>query len=112
MNNGNTQLYLFTIDLMKGLIIFPMIITHGLGWWKPSLVFQYENSSIFVIILTISGLMVFPCYLFIYGFNQVNSLLRKDKNSIKRDIMRIQAIKKRYHFLHSSIKYNGLICHY
>ncbi|MFW9998046.1 MAG: hypothetical protein ACFFD4_38745, partial [Candidatus Odinarchaeota archaeon] len=74
------QFYLLTVDLLQGLVLFPMIIGHGILWWNPTSVLDFsnwENNSFLITATIVTGLLVFPCFVFLYGFNQVNSLLRK-----------------------------------
>ncbi len=69
--------YFITVDILKGLAIFPMIFGHSIGWWDSQLPRNYETGSLLLGFIIITGVMVFPCFLFFAGFNQVNSLLKK-----------------------------------
>lgn len=60
---------------------------------------NYEESGLLVTIIMILGLMVFPCFLFIYGFNQVNSFLKRGGNISNRHKIRSHAIKRSIVFL-------------
>ena len=71
--------YLFSVDILKGLAIFPMVIGHCLQWYDITLVLNFVNSHIIITALVAIGLMVFPLFLFVYGFNQSNSFLRRKK---------------------------------
>ncbi len=88
------RFYLLTVDILKGLVIFPMIFGHGVGWWDRDLSRNYEKGSLAIIIIWITGLMVFPCFLFISGFNHVNSFLRKRGDNSRHYEIRSHTIKQ------------------
>ncbi|MFX0085585.1 MAG: acyltransferase family protein [Candidatus Hodarchaeota archaeon] len=71
------RFYLISVDILQGLAIFPMIFGHSIGWWNSYLSSYYETGSLAIIIIMTTGILVFPCYLYLSGFNQVNSILRK-----------------------------------
>ena len=77
-----------TVDVLKGVAIFPMIFGHAIGWWDSNLVRNYETGSFFIILIMVTGVMVFPCFLYVSGFNQVNSILRKGFEKPTRQKMR------------------------
>jgi len=85
--------YLVSIDILKGLAIFPMVIGHSLQWWDISLAMNYADGPIIITLLMTIGLMVFPLFLFIYGFNQSNSFLRRRKVNNRQKI-RTRALKR------------------
>ncbi len=60
---------------------------------------NYEESGLLVTIIMILGLMVFPCFLFLYGFNQVNSFLKRGGDILNRNKIRSHAIKRSIIFL-------------
>jgi len=95
------QHYLLSIDILKGLAVFPMVIGHSLQWWDRSFVNNYEqNASLIPLIAIVIGLMVLPLFLFIYGFNQTNSFFRHNKNpNGKTKEIRVHAIKRGILFL-------------
>ncbi|MHA1228858.1 MAG: hypothetical protein ACTSR2_13490 [Candidatus Hodarchaeales archaeon] len=79
--------YLLSVDIMKGIAIFPMVIGHSLQWWNRTLVNNYDQSdSLFIITIIVIGLMVLPLFLFVYGFNQTNSFLRWENSQKKKQI--------------------------
>ncbi len=86
-------LYLVSIDILKGLAIFPMVIGHSLQWWDISLAMNYADSHILITLLISIGLMVFPLFLFIYGFNQSNSFLRS-RNMNNQTKVKEKALKR------------------
>ncbi|MFX1516109.1 MAG: hypothetical protein ACFFC6_07365 [Promethearchaeota archaeon] len=88
------RFYLLSVDILKGMAVFPMLFSHSVGWWNETLSRNYDTLGSFaVVFIWFTGLMVFPCFLFIYGFNQVNSFIRKKENSSSYDI-RSHAIKR------------------
>ncbi|MFX0174549.1 MAG: hypothetical protein ACFE9L_21940, partial [Candidatus Hodarchaeota archaeon] len=93
------RFYLVTIDLLKGFVIFPMILGHGVQWYYQTLAIRYEEGSLAVFVIIATGLMVFPCFLFIYGFNLINSFLRKGKDTSYHPNIRVRAIKRSLIFL-------------
>ncbi|NHJ02685.1 MAG: hypothetical protein EAX86_11145 [Candidatus Heimdallarchaeota archaeon] len=99
MNNVHisqqNRFYLLAVDLLKGIAIFPMIFGHSIGWWDLSISKSYDTSGDFVIIIIwITGLLVFPCFLYLYGFNQVNSFLRKKLDISYSQNIRGNSIKR------------------
>lgn len=76
-----------------------MIFGHFIGWWDNSMAVNYEENGLLVSIIMILGLMVFPCFLFIYGFNQVNSFLKRRGDVSNRHKIRSRAIKRSIIFL-------------
>ena len=80
--------YLVSVDILKGLAIFPMVIGHCLQWYDINLVLNFVNNHIIITTLIAIGLVVFPLFLFIYGFNQTNSFLRhkylKDRSKVRK----------------------------
>ncbi|MHA2225410.1 MAG: hypothetical protein ACXAC8_09410 [Candidatus Hodarchaeales archaeon] len=96
--NSNVDLqkkrfYLVTVDLLKGVAIFPMIIGHAYIWWDLPRVLNWEQGSLIIKLLVIFGSMVFPCFLFLLSFNQVNSFLIRRENSSLNEL-RIRTIKR------------------
>ncbi|MHA2203749.1 MAG: hypothetical protein ACW991_08675, partial [Candidatus Hodarchaeales archaeon] len=92
-NFRQERIYLLTVDILKGIAIFPMIFSHSVGWWDSDLARNYEGGSIAIVIIWVTGLMVFPCFLYLYGFNQVNSFLRR-RDTSSRNESRSHAIKR------------------
>lgn len=93
------RFYLVTVDLLKGIVIFPMILGHGVQWYYQTLAIKYEEGSLAVFVIIATGLVVFPCFLFIYGFNLINSFLRKGKDISIHPNIRVRAIKRSLIFL-------------
>lgn len=90
--------YFITVDILKGLAIFPMIFGHSIGWWDSQLPRNYETGSLLLGFIIITGVMVFPCFLFFAGFNQVNSLLKKGLIPSNRRQIRSRTIKRSFIF--------------
>ena len=88
------RFYLITVDILKGLAIFPMIFGHAIGWWDANLAKNYETGSILIILIMATGVMVFPCFLYLSGFNQVNSILRKGLEKPTRQKVRTRTLKR------------------
>jgi len=88
--------YLLSLDLLKGTAVLFMVIGHSIQWWNRSLANNYESSSFPIFIIISIGLIVFPLFLFIYGFNQANSLLHRstaeEKGRIRNRVLRRAAI--------------------
>ena len=84
--------YLLSLDLLKGIAVLFMVIGHSIQWWDRSLANNYESSSFPIFFIISFGLMVFPLFLFVYGFNQANSFLYRsligDKKKIRSRIIR------------------------
>ncbi|MFX0183943.1 MAG: hypothetical protein ACFE95_12740 [Candidatus Hodarchaeota archaeon] len=93
------RFYLVTVDLLKGIIIFPMILGHGVQWYYQTLAIKYEEGSFAVFVIIATGLLVFPCFLFIYGFNLINSFLRHGKDASNHSKVRGRALKRSLIFL-------------
>lgn len=94
LNFRQERIYLLTVDILKGLAIFPMIFGHSIGWWNRELSMHYEEGSLAVVSIWFTGLMVFPCFLYLYGFNQVNSFLRQDEDVSNYYEIRLHAVKR------------------
>ena len=89
------RFYLFTVDLLKGIAIFPMILGHSMGWWNLELSKSYDTSGdLIIIIIWVTGLLVFPCFLYLYGFNQTNSFLIKSGDSTASQKIRSDSIRR------------------
>ncbi|MHA2246956.1 MAG: acyltransferase family protein [Candidatus Hodarchaeales archaeon] len=93
--NSNTvrkSFYLATVDILQGVSIFLMIIGHVMLWWDPTTDSRWPDIN-FPAALTIAiALPAHPGFLFIYGFNVVNSLLRKEKS--ERSETRFRLLKR------------------
>jgi hypothetical protein len=76
-----------------------MILGHSVQWYYQTLAIRYEEGSLAVFVIIATGLVVFPCFLFIYGFNVINSFLRKGKDTSNHPNIRIRAIKRGLIFL-------------
>lgn len=93
-NIRQKRFYLMTVDILKGVAIFPMIFGHAIGWWDSNLASNYESGSFFIILIMVSGVMVFPCFLYVSGFNQVNSILRGGLEKPTRQKGRTRTLKR------------------
>jgi len=95
----SNQFYLVSIDLLKGIAIFPMVLGHAVQWYYRTLAIRYEESSLAVFVIISTGLVVFPGFLFIYGFNLVNSFLHRGRDPSSHHNIRIRTIKRSLIFL-------------
>lgn len=78
-----------------------MIITHGMIWYDYPAVLNWDQGGVSLIwfLVTLIGLfLTFPLFLFVNGFNQVNSFLRYS-NSEKHVLARDRALKRGFIFL-------------
>ena len=57
-----------------------MIIGHVMLWWDPSIDSRWPDITFPAALIIAIALPAHPCFLFIYGFNVVNSLLRKEES--------------------------------
>ncbi|MFX0094817.1 MAG: hypothetical protein ACFFBD_23985, partial [Candidatus Hodarchaeota archaeon] len=89
-NEGQKKgFYLVSVDVIQGFFLFVMMFGHGIHWWDKSILHVWDTpdyifTSIFtfgLFILTAIGNTLFPFFLFLYGFNNANSLVRKAKTS-------------------------------
>jgi hypothetical protein len=83
------RFHLITVDILQGIIVFPMISGHGLFWYAPDLALNYETGGILVTLTMLVGLFGIPCYIFLNGFNQVNSFLRSPSINRRKMLKRI-----------------------
>ncbi|MFX0092058.1 MAG: hypothetical protein ACFFBD_09885, partial [Candidatus Hodarchaeota archaeon] len=96
--NEKKRFYLVSVDFIQGFLLFIMIFGHALLWWNRPLALAWDTGDSIVIFFLIGvGLMVFPYFLFFYGFNTVNSLLKKDVVS-NRPVLRLRLIRKNIFF--------------
>ena len=86
------QFYLVTVDYLQGFSIIFFVIWHTLLWWDGLIDTNWPNIEIPVAIFMTIALVVPPFFFFLYAFNIVNSLLRKDVSDRKET--RIRFIKK------------------
>ncbi|MFW9779004.1 MAG: acyltransferase family protein [Candidatus Heimdallarchaeota archaeon] len=93
--------YLFSVDLLKGIGIILMIITHGMIWYDYQAVLTWDQGGVSLIwffVVLIGLFLTFPLFLFVNGFNQINSFLRYS-NSEKHGLARDRALKRGFIFL-------------
>ena len=74
------RFYLATVDILQGVSIFLMIIGHVMLWWDPSIDSRWPDITLPAALIIAIALPAHPGFLFIYGFNVVNSLLRKEES--------------------------------
>ena len=86
------RFYLVTVDYLQGFSIITFVIWHTLLWWDGDIDTNWPNIEIPVAIFMTIALVVPPFFFFLYAFNIVNSLLRKDESERKET--RIRFIKK------------------
>ncbi|MFX1254107.1 MAG: hypothetical protein ACFFCZ_21015, partial [Promethearchaeota archaeon] len=93
-NPQNKRFYLVSVDLLQGVCLFLMIFGHGLLWWDRSKALNWDTNGIFSVFFVLGiGLMNYPGFLFLYGFNIVNSILRKS-NISNRPKLRSRLLRK------------------
>ncbi len=84
MNNNlkteRKRFYLATVDILQGVSIFLMVVGHAMLWWDPSIDTKWPGITPFGSVFIGIALLAHPCFFFIYGFNVVNSLLRKEES--------------------------------
>lgn len=85
--------YLATIDILKGFCILMMIIGHTILYWDHSIVYKWPDITPVVAVFLSIALIAHPGFFFLYGFNVVNSLLRKE-DPVERDETRIRLLKR------------------
>ena len=86
------RFYLVTVDYLQGFSIIFFVIWHTLLWWDGNIDTNWPNIEIPVAIFMTIALVVPPFFFFLYAFNIVNSLLKKDESERKET--RIRFIKK------------------
>lgn len=87
------RFYIVSVDIVQGFFLILMIVGHTALWWDPTLDSRWPNIPLFALILTIPAMMILAGFLFFYGFNSANSLLRRiDLNGRKE--ARIRFIKR------------------
>ena len=74
------RFYLATVDVLQGISIFLMVVAHVMLWWAPLIDSRWPEITLLGFVIFGLGLLAHPCFFFIYGFNVVNSLLRKDES--------------------------------
>ncbi|MHA2295341.1 MAG: hypothetical protein ACXAEU_12825 [Candidatus Hodarchaeales archaeon] len=86
------QFYLVTVDIIQGISLFIFIIWHTLLWWDELIDTTWPNVEFITFAFMTIALVVPPFFFFLYGFNTVNSLLRKEES--ERRETRIRLVKK------------------
>ncbi|MFX0125694.1 MAG: acyltransferase family protein [Candidatus Hodarchaeota archaeon] len=98
--------YVYSVDLLKGIVLFLMIFGHALLWYNRPLAYTWdkgeelfllfsnsgEHTLVFFWLITIA-FMVFPCFFYVYGFNQANSFLRQGPEA-DRSKVRSRSIRR------------------
>ena len=103
----NSHFYLIAVDLLQGVIIFPMIIGHAIIWWDPSFPLMWPDVGI-LYLFGLFAFMVFPCFLFFYGLNTTNSLLRRNEVDTRHNA-RVRLLKRTIIFLFLGLLHQ-LVC--
>ncbi|MFX1532961.1 MAG: hypothetical protein ACFFDI_01860 [Promethearchaeota archaeon] len=108
LNPKQRGLYLLSVDLLQGYLIILMVIGHGLLWWDHSLAIEWEKNPLFLRCFWILFMLILPLFLSLYGFNHVNSLLRKVDVNSRREI-RARGIKRSVIFFLIGFSAQGLM---
>ncbi|MHA2304626.1 MAG: hypothetical protein ACXACU_04470 [Candidatus Hodarchaeales archaeon] len=72
------RFYLVTTDFLQGIGLILMIIGHAGHWWDHDLARSWPHLEFWSNSIIWWGFLVFPMFLFVYGFNTTNSLLKRD----------------------------------
>ncbi|MHA2246955.1 MAG: hypothetical protein ACXADY_18565 [Candidatus Hodarchaeales archaeon] len=91
------RFYLTTVDILQGLSILLMVGGHTFFWWDEFIESKWPNMPFAPWIFLAIAQLAHPCFYFLYGFNLVNSLLRKEKS--ERSETRNQLLKRTIIFL-------------
>ena len=101
------EFYLVSVDIIQGVCVFFIVTFHTLLWWDPSIDTRWPNiTNPAAIFMTIAQLVP-PGLFFLYGFNIVNSLLRKKTRSERLD-SRIRLLKRTIIFFLLAEVFEGL----
>ncbi|UCE14547.1 MAG: hypothetical protein JSV04_05050, partial [Candidatus Heimdallarchaeota archaeon] len=79
------QFYLASVDILQGISIFFVITWHTLLWRDHLIDSKWPNISLVVSSFMTIAMIIHPLFLYLYGFNVVNSLLRKNTEFERRD---------------------------
>ena len=98
--------YVYSVDLIKGIVLFIMIFGHALLWYDRPRAYAWDKGKELFLIFSNTGektlmlfwfitiaFMVFPCFFYVYGFNAANSLLRQGPGA-DRSKIRNRSIKR------------------
>lgn len=72
------RFYLVTTDILQGIGLILMMIGHAGHWWDHELARSWPHLEFWSNFIISWGFLVFPMFLFVYGFNTTNSLLKRD----------------------------------
>ncbi|NHJ01324.1 MAG: hypothetical protein EAX86_04235 [Candidatus Heimdallarchaeota archaeon] len=96
--SSQNRFYIITTDLIQGIFLFFFVIGHTGLWWDSTLDVRWPNIPILGSLLVTFALVIPPGFLFLYAFNTVNSLLRRETKE-ERLKSRIRVLKRGILFL-------------
>ncbi len=97
MNKKQKQFYLVTVDILQAVSIFCFVTGHSMLWWDSTINIKWPNITFAGATFIAIALMVPACFFFLYGFNVVNSLLRKESGS-ERSETKYRLLKRTFIF--------------
>ena len=83
-----SKFYLVTTDILQGIGLILMVIGHAGHWWDHELARSWPHLEILSTSIIWWGFLVFPMFLFVYGFNTTHSLLRRKGDEQQAGIRR------------------------
>lgn len=100
----NKRFYLLSVDLVQGMLVILFVLGHLLVWWRYEITnHSYEGIHPFwhpiIEFLLLFGMAVFPFFVFLFAFNQTNSVLRKNHDPSQRSLIRTKYLKRSAIFL-------------
>ena len=72
------RFYILSVDLVQSVFLIWFVSGHTCLWWDSTLDTQFPNLPFIINVFLILSFIVPPGFLFLYSFNTVNSLLRKN----------------------------------
>ena len=91
------QFYLASVDILQGISLFFVVTFHTLLWWDHFIDSKWPNVSGVVSIFMATAMLIPPLFFFLYGFNVVNSLLRRITKSDRKQ-SRTRLLKRTFLF--------------
>lgn len=94
------RFYLQSVDVIQGILVLMFIWGHTLVWWRYEITINFHNAFTdptvrgVVYILLGMGMGIFPYFMFLFAFNQTNSLLRRGKDPNERKVIRWKYINR------------------
>ncbi len=88
------QFYLASVDILQGISVFYFIVWHTMLWWDHQLDNRWPNVILTTNIFMTTAMVIPPLFFFLYGFNVVNSLLRRSSSNFERRNSRTRLLKR------------------